>query len=96
MSYVQDLADQIKDRVPSDKLPDEDAESLFLNYALLALVKGQHVSAEDVHDAWSAWMTQIDPSHESLVPFAELDAATRAEDDVYVQAIRATATSRAE
>jgi hypothetical protein len=58
-------------------------------YALLALAKGAEVSAEDVHNAWVAWMQEQDPDHRSLKPFQELDPDTQAADEPFVIAIRA-------
>ena len=91
MSYVSELAAAIRAELPVDLVPNEDAESLFVLYALLALVKGIAVTSEDVHDAWAAWMTLRGEAHESLVPFRRLSAATRAEDDPFVTAIRRVA-----
>ena len=94
MNYIQDVASEIKGVVPASVLPDEPTDRLFLYYAVLALTKGESVALRDVHDAWSAWMTEIDPSHESIRPFEELDPDVRGEDDPYVNAIRTVARSR--
>lgn len=67
----------------------EDVRALFRLYAVLAVAKGEAVTAEDVHNAWSAWMQQADPHHDSLRPFDELDSTTQAADDPYVDAIHA-------
>lgn len=91
MSYVAKLADEIRAEVRDDLLPAEDADLLFLMYALLLLSKGTAVTREDVHDAWVAWMTHLGKEHESLVPFDDLPASTKAEDDPFVQAIRRVA-----
>jgi hypothetical protein len=42
--------------VPDRLLPEGDTKPLFRLYALLALTKGRSVTAEDVHNAWAAWM----------------------------------------
>ena len=91
VSYVADVAAAIRAALPADTVPDEDAEVLFLMYAILALAKGSRVTRKDVHDAWSAWMTWRGESHESLVPFEQLSASTKSEDDPYVVAIHRVA-----
>lgn len=55
----------------SGLLDDCDVDLLRV-YALLALVKGEQVTEEDVHDAWSVWRTATRPAHPSLVPFDQL------------------------
>ncbi|WP_240805812.1 hypothetical protein [Streptomyces sp. BPSDS2] len=60
-------------------------------YAVLLKAKGEQVTDEDVHDAWSAWMQSVDSTHEALIPFGDLDPETRAFDAPYADAIRAAA-----
>ena len=91
MSYLDKLANEIQRQVPERLLPDEDTASLFRLYALLALAKGQAVNAIDVHNAWVAWMQERDPGHRSIKPFEQLDAATQAADEPFVEAIRTVA-----
>lgn len=93
MSYLDDLAEAIRAEVSKDLLPKENVADLFRLYALLVRVKGEAVSAEDVHDAWAAWMLRQadDDDHESIKPFEELDAETRREDEPFVEAIRKVA-----
>lgn len=91
MTYIDELAAQLRDRLASELLPDEDTNLLMQLYALLALVKGTAVSNADVHDAWSLWTLQRDPEHRSLRPFEELDPATQAADEPFAEAIRALA-----
>ncbi|WP_436318606.1 DUF7701 domain-containing protein [Streptomyces nodosus] len=43
---------------------------LFRLRAVLLKAKGEQVSEEEVHGAWSAWMQTIDSSHDALVPCA--------------------------
>lgn len=58
-------------------------------YAVLALALGEKVETANVHDAWSAWMSQSDPSHDSIQPFDKLP-----EDGPFAEAIkRAVRTS---
>lgn len=63
-------------------------------YAVLLLAKGESVSAEDVHNAWVAWMAARGEIHESMRPFSELTSATKAEDSPFVMAIRRVASAR--
>jgi len=93
MTYLSDIATAIKHELPSDLVPDGDADDLMLLYALLCLAVGSSVSKENVHDAWTAWMIQRGEAHESMVPYVELDGGTRAEDEPFVAAIRRVARS---
>ena len=95
MTYLDQTARAIRDRVPSHLLPNEEGvDELFRLYALLARVKGADVTAEDVHDAWSLWMREREGGHASIKPFDELDPSTRREDLPFVEAIRAVAGER--
>ena len=96
MSYVDDLAEAIARRIPSDLTPGGDTATLFRLYAVLALAKGESVTLEDVHDAWAAWMSGQDPQHQSLKPFGELTADVQAADRPYLDAIRAVARAQAQ
>jgi hypothetical protein len=62
-------------------------------YAVLLLAKGQTVTPEDVHNAWSAWTQHRDPSNQSIRPFDELDASVKEMDNPFVRAIRLAARS---
>jgi hypothetical protein len=90
VNYIDRIAADIQARVPDDRLPDGETASLFRLYAVLALAKGLSTTAEDVHNAWAAWMAGDNPDHESIAPFAALTADVRREDDVFVRAIHAT------
>jgi hypothetical protein len=90
MSYVRELAEAIRAEIPSRLIP-EDADDLFLIYALLARAKGHKVTEEDVHDAWTAWMEARGQQHESMVPFDQLPESVRVEDRPFVAAIHAVA-----
>jgi hypothetical protein len=94
MNYLDDVARQIRAAVPSGDLPHDDTRGLFRMYALLLLAKGEAVTAPDVHNAWVAWMSGREPSHESLLPYEALAADVAAQDAPYVQAIRLVAKSR--
>lgn len=88
MTYLDDLGEQIRSALPPKVTVPPGTEGLFRLYAVLARAKGATVSSSDVHDAWSAWTQMEDPSHPSLVPYEDLDAATQAEDEAYAIAIR--------
>ena len=92
VSYVSEIAERIRREVPSDILPDGDTDLLFLIYSVLALTVGEDVGPEHVHNAWAAWMSHQDPSHESIKPFDELDPATKQEDEPFANAIRRVAS----
>jgi len=74
----------------------DDSDELFLLYAVLARVAGTHVTNEDVHDAWVAWMASRGKHHGSMVPFDELPAHVRDEDAPFADAIRSAAAERPE
>ncbi|MFD9418801.1 hypothetical protein ACFWC9_29400 [Streptomyces goshikiensis] len=91
MTYLDPLADLIRACLPPEAEPPEDSDDLFRIYAVLLTAKGEQVTDEDVHNAWSAWMQSVDSTHAALVPFGELPPETRAFDAPYAQAIRAAA-----
>lgn len=91
MSYVDELAGEIRSSVTPELVPAGDTGPLFRMYAVLALAKGEGVGVEDVHDAWVAWMSGTDPHHRSLIPFSELSLDVQCADRPYVDAIRAVA-----
>jgi hypothetical protein len=91
MTYLDRVAQDIRNEVPPALLPAGDVDLLFRIYAVLALALGDRVTAEDVHNAWSAWALETQGRHESVRPFYELDESTQAQDDPYVAAIRKVA-----
>ncbi|GAA1891093.1 hypothetical protein GCM10009837_11560 [Streptomyces durmitorensis] len=91
MTYLDPLANLIRSCLPPDAEPPADSGDLFRIYAVLLLAKGEQVTDEDVHNAWSAWMQSVDSTHEALLPFHDLTAETRAFDAPYAEAIRAAA-----
>lgn len=90
MNYLQATAERIRQELPAHAMPDG-SEALLLMYAVLARTKGRLTTAEDVHDAWTAWMTLRAEDHESLVPFKDLSPEVRKEDEPFLRAIRAAA-----
>lgn len=91
LNYLDALGIEIRAHVPRADLPEENTKDLFRIYAVLLLAKGAAVTAEDVHNAWAAWMSGTDPDHDAIVPFAELSSDVAADDAPYVDAIRAVA-----
>jgi hypothetical protein len=92
--YIEKVAQQVASHLSPDQIPDQgDVDRLMRGYAVLALTKGVDVTAEDVHDAWAAWMIDVDPAHPALRPYRELDRETQDEDSPYLAAVRAVATS---
>jgi hypothetical protein len=91
--YVSALAAAIRDEVPVGARPHHSDEfRLFRIYAVLALSKGEGTSAEDVHNAWCAWMGDIDPGHPALRPYAELSSDERKQDEPFTRAIQSLAS----
>jgi hypothetical protein len=95
MTYLDEIATDIRKVVPTDALPDAETSNLFRLYAVLLLVKGEAVTREDVHNVWVAWMEGNGDVHESMVPYDELPPSTKDEDSVFVAAIRHIARQRA-
>ena len=63
-------------------------------YTLLVLIKGEDITLEDVHDAWSVMMNfkQYNPpylghEHPSIVPFDQLSYETQQKDKKYADAL---------
>ncbi len=75
----------------NDDAPSSEAMVLYRMYAVLALSKGTETTAEDVHDAWSAWTAGAFPEHRSLIPFDQLEERVQRYADEYVAAIHAVA-----
>jgi hypothetical protein len=94
VTYLEELADEIRAAVAHGAVPAADTTDLFVTYAVLLLAKGEQVSRADVHNAWVAWKITRGEHHKSMVPFAELPADTQAEDSPFVAAIRHVARSR--
>lgn len=55
------------------------------------MAKEDTVDSRDVHNAWVAWMADIEPGHKSLVPFEQLDESVAVEDRPFVDAIHQVA-----
>lgn len=92
--YLADIASEIKEQVPVDRIPDAGSDELFLIYAVLARAKGEAVTCEDVHDAWACWIAKRDIDHPSLVEFKQLPDSVKDQDEVFASAIRSVAARR--
>lgn len=86
VNYIEAIAERIKNNLAPDILP-ENSHALLLMYAVLARAKGTETTTEDVHDAWTAWMSMQGKQHESSVPFEELPADVQREDEPFLRAI---------
>lgn len=91
---MDDLAQEIRERVPDDLVPEGDTHLLFRLYAVLALAKGERVTAADVHNAWAAWMQEGNRGHPAIRPFEELDSSAQRADEPFVTAIKAVVAMR--
>jgi len=87
MNYLQEVVGKLRSRIGEDALPPDHVDELLRIYAVLCLTVGEACSPQNVHDAWSAWMTGINPGHESVVPFDQLSQAVQLEDLPYLNAI---------
>lgn len=71
---------------------DSDAE-WYRGYALLALAKGEAVTPQDIHDAWTAGtIRKLTPegaaAHPFCVPYPELPEEVQRWDDTYAETIQ--------
>ncbi len=89
--YISEIAALIKAKLDPGDLPSGPTDGLFFGYAALVLTVGDAVTLKNVHDTWSAWMLGVDPTHEAIRPFHELDEATAAMDEPFADAIRLVA-----
>jgi hypothetical protein len=87
-NYLQQDAERIKRALPEGTSVPDNANSLFVIYAVLMRAKGPDVTASDVHDAWSAWMMSQDPNHEAIRPYEKLEPETKTQDEPFLLAIK--------
>ncbi|WP_420492518.1 DUF7701 domain-containing protein [Buchananella felis] len=92
-NYLERDADLVRSCLPEGTEVPDNSVDLFRAYAVLMRAKGEQATAEDVHDAWTAWVSRTDPRHESAVPFDELNAETKAADQPFLIAIQRAARS---
>jgi len=91
-NYLDVVAGHIRHEVSGRSVPDRpETVPLFRSYAVLLLARGQDVTGRDVHNAWVAWMLEVDPEHAALVPYEELSDEVAQRDDEYVAAIHRAA-----
>jgi hypothetical protein len=92
MNYLESVAKRVQEQIAPNLRPKTRDEELYRVYALLALVRGRQCTLENVHDAWSAWMTGDQPDHDALVPFNLLSQEAQLKDAPYLAAIQRVAT----
>lgn len=88
MTYVKKARESLVSELAIADSSVRDDSPLVDLYLLLVLVKGFEVTREDVHDAWSVWMQEVNPNHQSLLPFGDLAPEVQALDEKYAAAIR--------
>ena len=87
MTYLDEEAARIRRHLPPGTSVPDGGERLFRLYAVLLRAKGKAVTAQDVHDVWSAWMQEEDPEHEAIQPYDDLAPDVQAEDQPFLTAI---------
>jgi len=92
VTYIDEITNKVAERTHIRN------KYLVRLYALLVLVKGEDITLEDVHDAWSMDMNfkpQTDycygHEHLSIVPFNELCMGIQNKDQKYVDILRSIA-----
>jgi hypothetical protein len=85
---VDELIREIEARLPPTE-DDSDQQRLLASfYALLVLTREQGpIRAREIHDAWACAMAASGREHPSLIPYRELDAATRQKDEPFAEAL---------
>lgn len=91
VNYLDKIAAEIQRTADPEALPPDEDLPLYRLYAVLLLAKGQDVTVEDVHNAWTAWASDHDPENRSLLPFKELSLGVQRKDQMYVEAIHEVA-----
>ncbi len=94
MTYTEKARTLLLGRLPA--LGAWELSGLLDLYTLLVLVKGEAVTVEDVHDAWSVSVRCTSPDHPSVVPFVDLPWAVQERDAKYAAAVRVVAIALAE
>lgn len=88
---MENYIDKVRGHLKQSIGDDCDSDLLDL-YTLLVMVRGAHVTLEDVHDAWAIWQSNIDVGHLSLIPFDELAEEKKELDRKYADAIKRCAS----
>jgi hypothetical protein len=89
--YLDQIAAVIRSHIPDNRMPEGKADELLRLYAILLRAKGSTVTQSDVHDAWSAWMSERAGNHVSLVAYEDLPKEVQVEDRAFTNAIRQAA-----
>ena len=84
MNYVEEIRELLSKKIKVNN-------NLLNLYSLLVLTKGENVTLEDVHDAWSLDRNRAFPKHKSLIPFKELSYEVQQIDFPYAKASREVA-----
>ena len=88
-TYIDEIVEKVAERTELK------GKNLIRLYSLLVLVKGENITLEDIHDAWSMDMNfkDITPpfcygrEHKSIVPFDQLNEETQNKDKEYLDAL---------
>ena len=87
-TYIDEVVEKVKEKTGLK------GKNLIRLYALLVLVKGENVTLEDIHDAWSMDMNYREQNpycygheHRSIVPFDKLSKETQDKDKEYLDAL---------
>ena len=87
-TYIDELVEKV-----SEATGLKSKETVKL-YTLLVLIKGENITLEDVHDAWSIMMNfrpcnppYLGHEHPSIVPFDQLSYETQQKDKKYADAL---------
>ena len=89
MNYIDKRAHEILRVSDPEEVMSPSYIKLFRIYAVLSFALGKQTSLRDVHDAWSAWRSETNPNHKSLIPFDELSYEVQELDRKYMKAIHA-------
>jgi len=84
MNYIEKVKTELDLILEMEVTP---YEGLLDVYALLVFTVGKNCTNENIHDAWSIWMSKTEPNHKSLIPFNELTKETQDLDSKYRDAV---------
>ena len=79
MNYIEEIKNKLQEHFNFN----EEYIGLLDVYTLLYFTHGINCRSIHVHDAWSVWQNNIDPTHRSLVPFEDLTREVQELDDQY-------------
>lgn len=87
MNYIDERATQIGKICNLTPRVSHDMH-LMRTYAVISFAKGFRTTLKDVHDAWVAWRSDIEPDHKHLVPFNKLTVEMQQLYSTHREAIR--------